>query len=239
MHICAINPNIFTIFLKSASRIQKIFVPLHRKMSEENQKFETGTPAIVADDAEGIPRWYVAYVGTRAEKAVRDRLISLGYEAYAATQWEIRVWRNGRKKKIERPVITQYVFIRLTERQRAVVVAMPEIHYFLVNKAGATNEYGRHLPAVIPDAQMQMLQRMLGQSESAVRFATSGFAVGDTVRVLGWGDNLQGHVVRIPGDHARYVGIRIDQLGCAYMEISPDLLLKTKSTNTDKSVFGD
>ena len=228
MHICAINPNIFTIFLKSASRIQKIFVPLRRKMSEENQKFETGTPAIVADDAEGIPRWYVAYVGTRAEKAVRDRLISLGYEAYAATQWEIRVWRNGRKKKIERPVITQYVFIRLTERQRAVVVAMPEIHYFLVNKAGATNEYGRHLPAVIPDAQMRMLQRMLGQSDSAVRFATSGFAVGDTVRVLGWGDNLQGHVVRIPGDHARYIGIRIDQLGCAYMEISPDLLLKTK-----------
>ena len=228
MHICAINPNIFTIFLKSASRIQKIFVPLRRKMSEENQKFETGTPAIVADDAEGIPRWYVAYVGTRAEKAVRDRLISLGYEAYAATQWEIRVWRNGRKKKIERPVITQYVFIRLTERQRAVVVAMPEIHYFLVNKAGATNEYGRHLPAVIPDAQMQMLQRMLGQSNSAVRFATSGFAVGDTVRVLGWGDNLEGHVVRIPGDHAKYVGIRIDQLGCAYMEISPDLLLKTK-----------
>ena len=197
-------------------------------MSEENQKFETGTPAIVADDAEGIPRWYVAYVGTRAEKAVRDRLISLGYEAYAATQWEIRVWQNGRKKKIERPVITQYVFIRLTGRQRAVVVTMPEIHYFLVNKAGATNEYGRHLPAVIPDAQMQMLQRMLGQSDSAVRFATSGFAIGDTVRVLGWGDNLEGHVVRIPGDHAKYVGIRIDQLGCAYMEISPDLLLKTK-----------
>ena len=197
-------------------------------MSEKNKKFETVTPAIVADDAEGLPQWYVAYVGTRAEKAVRDRLLSLGYEAYAATQWEIRVWQNGRKKKIERPVITQYVFIRLTERQRAVVVTMPEIHYFLVNKAGATNEYGRHLPAVIPDSQIQMLQRMLGQTESAVRFATSGFAVGDTVRVLGWGDNLEGHVVRIPGDHAKYVGIRIDQLGCAYMEISPELLLKTK-----------
>ena len=208
-------------------------------MSEQDKNFDMQTPAIVADDAVGVPRWYVAYVGTRAEKAVRDRLISLGYEAYAATQWEIHVWQNGRKKKIERPVITQYVFIRLTERQRSVVVTMPEIHYFMVNKAGPTNEYGRHLPAVIPDSQMQMLQRMLGQSESAVRFATSGFAIGDTVRVLGWGDNLQGHVVRIPGDRARYIGIRIDQLGCAYMEISPDLLLKTKSTNTDKSVFGD
>ena len=184
-------------------------------MSEKEQQFGIQTSAHVADGAEGVPRWYVAHVGPRAEKAVRDRLISLGYEAYAATQWEIRVWQNGRKKKIERPVITQYVFIRLTERQRAVVVAMPEIHYFLVNKAGATNDYGRHLPAVIPDAQMQMLQRMLGQSESAVRFATSGFAIGDTVRILGWGDNLQGHVVRIPGDRSRYIGIRLDQLGCA------------------------
>ena len=197
-------------------------------MSEMDKTVTTQTPAYVADDAGGVPKWYVAYVGTRAEKAVRDRLISLGYEAYAATQWEIHVWRSGRKKKIEWPVITQYVFIRLTERQRAVVVTMPEIHYFLVNKAGATNQYGRHLPAVIPDSQMQMLKRMLGQSESAVRFATSGFAVGDTVQVLGWGDNLIGHIVRIPGDHARYIGLRIDQLGCAYMEISPDLLLKTK-----------
>lgn len=228
MHICAINPNIFTIFLKSSSLIQKIFVPLRHKMSEKDKKLEMQTPAIVADGAVGFPRWYVAYVGTRAEKAVRNRLISLGYEAYAATQWEIHVWQNGRKKKVERPVITQYVFIRLTERQRAVVMTMPEIHYFLVNKAGAVNEYGRHLPAVIPDSQMQMLQRMLGQSESAVRFATSGFAIGDTVRILGWGDNLQGHVIRIPGDRSRYIGIRLDQLGCAYMEISPDLLLKTR-----------
>ena len=227
MHVCAINPNIFIIFLKLDMQIQKNVVPLRRKMSETEQKFEMHTSAPVADGAGGVPRWYVAYVGTRAEKAVRDRLISMGYEAYAATQWEIHVWQNGRKKKIERPVITQYVFIRLTEQQRAVVVTMPEIHSFLVNKAGAKNEYGRHLPAVIPDSQMQMLKLMLGQTESAVRFATSGFSVGDTVRVLGWGDNLQGHVVRIPGDHARYIGIRIDQLGCAYMEISPELLLKT------------
>lgn len=197
-------------------------------MSETEKNFETLTPAIVADDAVGLPHWYVAYVGTRAEKAVRDRLISLGYEAYAATQWEVHVWRNGRKKKIERPVITQYVFIRLTEQQRAVVVTMPEIHYFLVNKAGTPNEYGRHLPAVIPDSQMQMLRRMLGQSDSAVRFATSGFAVGDAVRVMVGGGDLEGRIVRIPGDHARYIGVRIDQLGCAYMEVSPDFLIKKK-----------
>jgi transcription antitermination factor NusG len=228
MHVCVTNLIFFTIFLKSGIRIQKKHRTFAREMSETDKNFETLTPAIVADDAVGLPRWYVAYVGTRAEKAVRDRLISFGYEAYAATQWEVHVWRNGRKKKIERPVITQYVFIRLTEQQRAVVVTMPEIHYFLVNKAGTPNEYGRHLPAVIPDSQMQMLRRMLGQSDSAVRFATSGFAVGDAVRVMVGGGNLEGRVVRIPGDHARYMGVRIDQLGCAYMKVSPDFLIKKK-----------
>ena len=197
-------------------------------MSEKDQKFETGTSVIVADDAVGVPHWYVAYVGTRAEKAVRDRLISLGYEAYAATQWEIHVWRNGRKKKVERPVITQYVFIRLTERQRAVVVTMPEIHYFLVNKAGATNEYGRHLPAVIPDSQMRMLQNMLSQEDAEVLFATTGFTLGDEVNVLGWNDDITGHIVQIRGKKGRHIGIRIDQLGCAYMEISPTRLIKKR-----------
>jgi transcription antitermination factor NusG len=228
MHVCVTNLIFFTIFLKSGIRIQKKHRTFAREMSETDKNFETLTPAIVADDAVGLSRWYVAYVGTRAEKAVRDRLISLGYEAYAATQWEVHVWRNGRKKKIEHPVITQYVFIRLTEQQRAVVVTMPEIHYFLVNKAGTPNEYGRHLPAVIPDSQMQMLRRMLGQSDSAVRFATSGFAVGDAVHVMVGGGDLEGRVVRIPGDHARYIGVRIDQLGCAYMEVSPDFLIKKK-----------
>lgn len=228
MHVCVTNLIFFTIFLKSGIRIQKKHRTFAREMSETEKNFETQTPAIVADDAVGLPRWYVAYVGTRAEKAVRDRLISLGYEAYAATQWEVHVWRNGRKKKIERPVITHYVFIRLTEQQRAVVVTMPEIHYFLVNKAGAANEYGRHLPAVIPDSQMQMLRRMLGQTDSTVRFATSGFAVGDAVHIMVGGGDLEGRVVRIPGDQARYIGVRIDQLGCAYMEVSPDFLIKKK-----------
>ncbi len=37
-------------------------------MSEKDKKFENETPVIVADEAVGIPRWYVAYVGTRAER---------------------------------------------------------------------------------------------------------------------------------------------------------------------------
>ena len=90
---------------------------------------------------------------------------------------------------------------------------------------------GRHQLAVIPDGQMLTLQNMLSQEDAEVVFATTGFTVGDEVRVLGWGDNIIGHVVRIRGEKGSYIGLRIDQLGCAYMEISPNRIVK----NTRKS----
>lgn len=200
-------------------------------MSEELSKSAKVTPAVVADDAVGVSngaekRWYIAYVGPRAEKSVRDMLQQKGYEAFAATQWELHVWKNGRRKKIEQPVITQYVFIHVTEKERLQIVEFPEIHFFLTDKASSTNAFGRHSLAIVPNAQMELLMTMLADSENRVQFATTGFTIGEDVRVLGWGDNITGTIVRLRGDKSRYIGIRIPQLGCAYMEVSPKRLLK-------------
>lgn len=200
-------------------------------MSEELSKITRVTPAHVADGAVGVSNgaekhWYIAYVGPRAEKSVRDMLQQKGYEAFAATQWELHVWKNGRRKKIEQPVITQYVFVRVTEKERKEIVEFPEIHFFLTDKASATNAFGRHSLATVPIAQMELLMTMLADSENRVQFATTGFTIGEDVRVLGWGDNITGTIVRLHGDKSRYIGIRIPQLGCAYMEVSPKRLLK-------------
>ena len=200
-------------------------------MSEEFSIDAKVAPAVVADDAVGVSngankQWYIAYVGSRAEKSVRDMLRQKGYEAFAATQWELHVWKNGRRKKIEQPVITQYVFVRVTEQERLQIVEFPEIHSFLTDKASDTNEFGRHSLATVPHAQMEMLMTMLADSENRVQFATTGFSIGEEVRVLGWGDNISGTIVRLRGDKARYIGIRIPQLGCAYIEVSPKLLVK-------------
>ena len=193
----------------------------------------------VAGEAVGVPEshktswqetpkmWFVAYVGTCAEKVVRDRLKKKGYDAYAATLWELRVRNNGRRVRIERPVITQYVFVRVTEEERKVIVEFPYIHYFLTDKATEKNKFGRHQLAVIPDRQMQRLQDMLAQENAAIQFASTGFTIGDEVAILGWGDGIKGNIVRIHGDKGQYIGVRVNHLGCAYMEISPDRLMKT------------
>lgn len=209
-----------------------------RPMVDAREQQDEVTPVNVADEAVGVTgstvsggqepakHWYVAYVGTRAEKAVRDRLNKEGIEAYAATQDEIRIRRNGRRVKIENPVITQYVFVHVTEKVRKVIVEYPYIHFFLTDKASKINDYGRHDLAVIPDRQMAVLQAMLQQADSRVKFATEGFALGDEVSILGWGEDIKGQIVRIRGEKAHFIGIRINQLGCAYMEVSPNRIIK-------------
>ena len=154
----------------------------------------------------GMPpprHWFVAYVGHNTEKASRDRLEQLGYEAFVASQKEMHVWRNGKRKKIERIVITTYVFVRVTERERRDIVNLPFIKSFLVNKAGTPTPLGRRPLAVIPDRQMQLLRTMLRDESDPVRFTSTAFSLGDTVRVLGWEQTgFQGQIVRLRGDNA-------------------------------------
>ena len=48
----------------------------------------------------------------------------------------------------------------------------------MVNPAARKTAYGRNSLAIIPDAEMQLLQDMLAQNDLDVAFATSNFAVG-------------------------------------------------------------
>ena len=169
-------------------------------------------------------QWLVARVAPNTEKASRERLIELGYDAFVASQQEIRIYKNGnrkKRKKIERVVITQYVFLHLTEQERRTVVTLPFVKAFLINRSSEQRTF-----ATVSDEQIRRLKRMLGQSEQAVQFITSGFTLGDEVVVMNLGNNdYVGRIVRMPGDNSTYVGVRLDTLGCAYLEISPENLM--------------
>lgn len=202
------------------------------------------TPANVADDAVGVPgsdekgpfspseskpqssdtrRWYIARVMPRAEKTSRDNLLKDNIEAYAATQWQVSVWRNGRKKKIEKPVITQYIFVRVTEEERLRIVKLPYILSFLTNRAGTANEYGRLPLSTISDEEMRTLKEMLN-GNLPVNFTDSGFSIGEKVSLVGWAEDIEGEIVRLHGSKTNCIGVRINQLGCAYIEVKPSML---------------
>ena len=173
-------------------------------------------------------QWLIARVAPNTEKACRERLVDLGYDVFVASQEEIRIYKNGerkKRKKIERVVITQYVFLHLTEQERRVVVALPFIKAFLINRSSEQRAF-----ATVSDEQMRQLKKMLGQSEHNVQFITSGFSLGDEVIVMNLGSNdYTGRIVRVPGDKSTYVGVRLNELGCAYLEISPENLLPAET----------
>lgn len=179
------------------------------------------------DDAVGVPnrKWFVAMVGRNTEKACRERLTALGYESYVATQTETRVWRTGQKKQVERVLLSNLLFVHVTERERRDIVNLPYINYFLTDKAGRTNDFGRHPLAVIPDTQMERLQFMLYRANSPVHFTAEPLRLGDHIRVVrGQLAGLEGNVTR--QGNASYLVITLDILGSAMVTISPEDLEK-------------
>lgn len=172
--------------------------------------------------AEGVPQryWFVAVVGRNTEKACRERLEKLGHECYVASQQEVRVWANGRKKKVEHVLITARIFIRLTEAERLQVVTLPYINYFMTDRAAALNPYGGHQMAHVPDHQMQMLMFMLSHADAPVGFV-SQVRLDDHIRVIrGPMKGFEGRITReASGEH--YAVACLDGLGCALIKILP------------------
>ncbi len=196
------------------------------------------TPAATAarksvDGAGGVSdaHWYVALVSHNAEHTMARTIGQHGFATYVASQRELRVWRDGRRKEIDRVVIPSTVFIHCTESQRRQAVRIPGIHRFLMDRAATAGSR----PAIVPDAQLQRLRFMLGATDRPVEFISRPLTPGMRISVVrGSLRGLQGEVIYTHGatsdaaatpDHdasatARLV-IRLDILGCATVAISP------------------
>lgn len=174
----------------------------------------------------GVGGWFVVLVGHNGERAVGRRLGERGYEVYVALQREVRVWRDGRRREVDRVVIPSVVFVRCGEGERRDVVKVQGVSRFLMNRAGA----GGVCPAVVPDVQMDRLRFMLGATDRPVEFVERPLRVGMQVRVVR--GSLRGLVGEVVYAAEPEVGvaddvssarllIRLDILGCATVKISP------------------
>lgn len=165
--------------------------------------------------------WYIAILNHRTEKAVAQRLTELGIENYLPVQEEIHLWKNGKKKKIDRVVIPAKIFIRCTEARRREIVAFPFIFRFMVNPAGVIppGRVSRPL-ATVSDREIEQLKFMLGVPGVKVTF-TESYVRGQKVRVIrGALKGLEGEIIKEPGGKSHRLSINIDSLGSASVQIS-------------------
>lgn len=198
------------------------------------------TTVTPTDDAVGVQKtqkngkhWYIAIVNNNSEKLCCEKLQERiaaqpegekDYEVYVAAQKEMRTWRNGRRKLVERIIFPTLVFIRCTDLvRRKDIVYLPYIKRFMVNIAGAP-ENGHRPVAVIPDDQIRSLMRMVSDADSAITIESRPLRRGEKVRVNGGKlMGLEGYVLQCP-DNSTSLVINIGILGCAKVNISRDLL---------------
>lgn len=146
------------------------------------------------------PRWYAVYTHPRAEKQVRERLEETGIEVFLPLQKTFRVW-SDRKKLVEKPLLSSYVFVRVSPGCFPKVYQTQGVVKFISFEGQ---------PASIPQKQIDNL-RLLINSDAEIEISSEKFEPGDCVEVMsGALLGLTGELIKI-GSHKRVV-IRLDRL---------------------------
>jgi transcriptional antiterminator RfaH len=147
-----------------------------------------------------IPRWYAIYTHPRAEKLVFSRLIETDVETFLPLQKTYRQW-SDRKKMVEKPLISSYLFVKVKKKQFPQVYRLPGVVKF-VSFEGQ--------PVPIPQKQIDNL-RLIVNSDAEIEITGESFAKGDNVEVItGSLTGLTGELIRIGG--RKRVIVRIDRL---------------------------
>lgn len=159
-------------------------------------------------------QWYAVYTRPRAEKLVLERLEEEGIETFLPLQKTIRVW-SDRKKIVEKPLLTSYIFVRVTQKDYPKVYKANGVVRFVTFDG---------TPAAIPQKQIDIL-RLIVDSNAPVEVSSEKFQKGDSVEVIGGAlQGLTGELIKI-GSRNRVI-VRIDKLDQNLILKIPAALLK-------------
>jgi len=103
------------------------------------------------ENTESTYKWYALYTKSRAEKKVFDQLTALGINAYLPLRRVLRQW-SDRKKWVEVPVISSYIFVNITAKD-----------YYRVFDANGVVAYVSHKGTAvsIPEHEIEIMRRTI------------------------------------------------------------------------------
>ena len=164
--------------------------------------------------------WYAVRVRSRTEKKVNAELAFQGIESYLPLQRKLRIW-SDRKKWIELPLISGYVFVYISLKEYELVLRTFNVvcYVFFQGKA-----------AVIPERDIIFLKRMLGQSELALEVTLDDLKPGQLVEVVsGPLCGMVGELIEFKGKNK--VALRINPLGYTVLVEAPEKTLVPYAVN--------
>ena len=96
-------------------------------------------------------KWYVLYTKPRSEKKTASILEKSGIEVYCPIIKEVRQW-SDRKKTVEVPLFSSYLFVRLAPSERELVFEAPGVVRYL---------FWLNRPAIVKDHEIKTLKSWL------------------------------------------------------------------------------
>ena len=115
--------------------------------------------------------WFAIYTRPKNEKKVAEQLFKLGIDVYCPMVTKMKQW-SDRKKKVESPLISSYVFVNLDEKDRNTVFEAHGIVRYL---------YWLGKPAVIQDYEIEALKNSLKGILTSVE--VEGIQPGDSLTI--------------------------------------------------------
>lgn len=149
---------------------------------------------------EPTSNWYAVYTKPRFEKKLTAHLLEKGIEAYLPLRKTLKQW-SDRKKLVEEPLMSSYVFVNV----------VPDQYYEVLNTPGAVKYiWFSGKPAVIPAKQIETLKMITG-SDVEVECVSGVIPKGSYIRVAsGPLKDLKGELLNYAGKNK--VIVRIDHL---------------------------
>ncbi|MDR6782388.1 transcriptional antiterminator RfaH [Pedobacter africanus] len=148
-------------------------------------------------------RWLVVYTRPRWEKKVDGLLKSQGIRSYCPLKTVINQW-SDRKKTVEIPLFSGYVFVWVSEREEYRVRQTLGVLNFI---------YYMARPAVIRDSVIEKIECFLKTSTDCEIVDAKEISPGDRVRIKsGVFFNQEGTVIKARGKSVLMV---FDHLNCA------------------------
>ncbi len=169
--------------------------------------------------------WWVIKTRSRAEKKLVEKLNEAGFEVVCPTYTTIRQW-SDRKKKVEVPLISCVVFVRVMDGRINELYSFPQVTAIL-------KEHGK--PALVRDFELQNLLVLCGkwQEDLISQENYSEYQPGDAVEVVSGGfAGMRGEMVKNQGKHKIFVVIKSLQMVFSVVIPKSQVKLITKSSDS-------
>lgn len=117
--------------------------------------------------------WMAIYTKARSEKKTAERLKKNGIKVYCPTHIILKQW-SDRRKKVEMPVFPSYIFVKVTEQERYIVLQDPAVLNFV---------FWLGQPAIIKEEEIDNLQCFLEGVEVEEEIEIATWKPGDQIKV--------------------------------------------------------